>query len=100
VEKTAIVNLRHRKADINCCRPSIFGNPYYIGIDGDREEVLEKYRVYFEKKLTDSVFRGKIQLLRGKKLGCWCRCDPPCNDPKCKPLRCHLEVIVEYLEKI
>lgn len=65
-----------------------FGNPFRIGPDGTREEVIEKYRAWFKMRIkNDSEFRKRIEELRGKTLGCFC-----------KPLACHGDVIVEYLE--
>lgn len=95
-----IVNLHHTKCEVNCGRPSIFSNPFEIGRDGDRNEVCEKFIPYFYNKLRDPDFRAKILALKDKKLGCWCRCLPPCNNSKCKSHRCHVETIVEYLERL
>lgn len=98
VNQTVIVNMRHNKPDVLCDRSSIFGNPYQIGRDGTRDDVCEKFIPYFNKKLTNPEFRAKVLSLKGKRLGCWCRCMPSCNHPKCNSLRCHLETIVNYLE--
>ena len=84
---TVIVNMRHEKCDVRCDRASIFGNPFKIGIDGTRVEVVDKYGRYFAKKIRDQKFKNQVLLLKGKKLGCWCA-----------PDRCHLEWIVAYLE--
>jgi hypothetical protein len=71
-------------------RTGPFGNPFKIGVDGDRVQVIEKYRKWFyEKILTDTDFRDKIHDLKGKVLGCYCY-----------PLPCHGMVIIEYLEGI
>jgi hypothetical protein len=86
---TTIVNLKRDKCEIRIDRKSIFGNPYVIGRDGTREEVIEKYRVWFYKKLKDSSFRDRVLALKDHILGCWC-----------KPDDCHGNVIVEYLEGI
>lgn len=87
-QRTTIVNVKNSRCDIYCGRPSIFSNPYKIGRDGTRNEVIEKYKNFFEKKIRgDETFREKILSLKGKKLGCYCY-----------PLRCHLEVIVKYLD--
>ena len=84
---TTIVNIRNHKCDVYIGRPGPFGNPFQIGRDGDRKQVLAKYRAYFYRRLTDVEFRDKILALKDKVLGCWC-----------KPLLCHGDVIVEYLE--
>lgn len=99
VISTTIVNLRFHKADINCSRGvSVFGNPFIIGRDGTRDDVCDKFVSYFFNKLRDNKFREEVLKLKGYKLGCWCRCYPPCNNPNCKSLRCHLETIVEYID--
>lgn len=64
-----------------------FGNPYILGKDGDRAEVLAMYRAWFNFMLAAGEgFREKIEALRGKVLVC-----------HCKPLACHGDVIAEYL---
>jgi hypothetical protein len=69
-------------------RPSKWGNPYRIGIDGTREQVIEKYKKWLEEKLKeDPTF---LDPLKGKILVCWC----PLNVP------CHADVIDEFLRKV
>jgi hypothetical protein len=84
---TTVVNIKRNKCDVYIGRGSPFGNPFRIGDDGDREQVLAKYRTYFKRRLTDPKFRDNIFSLKDKVLGCWC-----------KPLLCHGDVIVEFLE--
>lgn len=39
-------------------RPSPFCNPYKIGVDGTRDEVIEKYRKYILEKIeSNSAFK-------------------------------------------
>jgi len=84
---TRVVNIRKEKCDVYCGRPSIYGNPFVIGKDGTREQVIEKYREYFKHRIHDDViFCQAIGGLKGKKIGCFC-----------KPLPCHLDVIAEFL---
>jgi hypothetical protein len=69
-------------------RPTIFGNPFVIGPDGDREEVIIKYKEYFlDRMAVDRGFKKAILSLKGLRLGCMC-----------KPKPCHGDVIVEWLE--
>lgn len=87
-----IVNIKKEKCDIYIGRGSVYGNPYLIGRDGTREEVIEKYRVYFKDRIArDSQFKQAVDWLNGKdiKLGCYCR-----------PLECHGDVILDYLEEL
>jgi len=86
--RTTVVNIKHETYGVFIGRPSIFGNPYIIERDGTRKEVVELYRQYFLLKVArDEQFKKRILALKGKKLGCYC-----------KPLPCHGDVIVEYLE--
>jgi len=98
--QTVIVNMRCHKPDVQCDRFSIFGNPFdfqQLGIT--RDEACDRFEEYFYKKLRDVEFRDKVLALKGKKLGCWCRCLPPCDNPKCKTHRCHVETILKYLNE-
>jgi hypothetical protein len=57
-------------------RPSPFGNPFEIGPDGTRLEVIEKYKQWL---LAQPELVARVQReLRGKDLVCWCA-----------PLPCH-----------
>lgn len=68
-------------------RPSILGNPYVVGRDGSRAEVIEKYRAWFQRQLTKRWFIESVRLLCGDKdLACWCA-----------PKACHADVILEWL---
>jgi hypothetical protein len=58
-------------------RPSKWGNPFFIGMDGNRDEVCDKYAQAF-------VLHKDLHELRGKVLGCWCY-----------PERCHGDFLVE-----
>lgn len=89
---TKVVNKKTARSmvgDVFIGRPSLFGNPFEIGKDGTRDEVIAKYETYFlERVARDVFFRKGVELLRGKRLVCFC-----------KPLACHGDVIVEYLSK-
>lgn len=67
---------------------SPFANPYKIGKDGTREEVLTKYHEFMMARLEDSEeLVDKLLALRGKNLGCWCAPEP-----------CHGNVLVELMD--
>jgi len=68
-------------------RPTNYGNPYRMEIDGSREEVVAKYRVWLAEKLEENP--NLLDPLKGKDLACWC----PLNKP------CHADVILEYLKR-
>ena len=63
-------------------RPSIFGNPFVVGVDGSRAEVIEKYRRLLA--LNTSLREQVIKQLKGKDLVCWC-----------SPKPCHGDVLIE-----
>lgn len=87
--KTTVVNKkRNEPYDIYIGRGSKFGNPFRIGIDGSREEVIKEYK----KHLWNMVNSQKITIeevaeLYGKRLGCFC-----------KPKACHGDVLVKAAE--
>ena len=82
--RTRVVHCKRESYDVYIGRPSKWGNPFKIGKDGTREEVIEKYRNYMQ----DSHLLDHIQELKGKTLGCYC-----------KPAACHGDVLVELVEK-
>ncbi len=80
---TKVVNQRREQFDVNIGRPSKWGNPFHIGRDGTRDEVIAKYRKWI---LDQPHLLGALHELKGKRLGCWC-----------KPSKCHGDVLVELL---
>lgn len=67
---TRVVHNKYSEYDVYIGRPSKWGNPYSIGKDGDRTEVIDKYKEYLREHpelITDA--RNE---LKGKTLGCWC----------------------------
>lgn len=84
--KTPLVNIKHNsKYDVYIGRGSPYGNPFRIGIDGTREQVILKYLKYLK---NNPALVNKIKSeLPGKTLGCWC-----------KPELCHGEVIIAFIE--
>lgn len=83
---TKVVNRHAENFDVYIGRGTPYGNPYIIGKDGTREEVIEKYKTYFYKKIRNPRFKRQILELEGKVLGC-----------SCKPRACHGDIIVQYL---
>lgn len=86
--RTRVVNKRTEYFDVYIGRGSSFGNKYIIGKDGTRKECIEKYRIWFYKRLKKPRFKRAVEALRGKRIGC-----------TCKPLACHGDIIVEWLER-
>ena len=58
---------------------SIWHNPFVIGKDGAREEVLAKFEVYLRAR---PELRARLPELKGKRLACWC-----------KPQACHGDIL-------
>lgn len=83
-QKTQVVNLRYDDFDVLIGRPSLWGNPFKIGRDGTREQVIEKYREWIK---TQPILLSQLSSLKGKVLGCFCWPQP-----------CHGDVLVEMVE--
>jgi hypothetical protein len=80
-----VVNRRKESFDIYIGRPSKWGNPFEIGKDGIREEIIEKYRQWI---LAKPELLKQLPELYGKRLGCYC-----------KPKACHGDVLKELAEE-
>ena len=78
-----VVHCKKENCDIYIGRPSKWGNPFSIGKDGTRKEVIEKYKKYI---LNNEKLMNDLYELEGKVLGCWC-----------KPKACHGDVLVELV---
>ncbi len=61
--------------------PSKWANPFRIGRDGSRDEVIRTYWAWLE---TQPQLLASLAELRDKTLGCWC-----------KPEACHGDVLVK-----
>ena len=71
--------------DVYIGRPSVWGNPFEIGRDGTREQVIARYRAWVR---TQPDLMARLPELRGKTLGCWCA-----------PHACHGEILLELAER-
>ena len=80
-KKPAVVHCKKAKYDVYIGRPSKWGNPFVIGRDGTREEVLQKYVHWI---LTQDHLIENVHKLRNKTLGCWC-----------KPHACHGDILTK-----
>ena len=73
-------------ADVYIGRPSKWGNPFVIGKDGTREDVIFKYH-------TSLTYRpdllAALPELAGKRLVCWC-----------KPQACHGDVLARLVNAL
>ena len=77
---TIAVNVKTDDYDILVDRTTIFGNPFKIGKDGTRNEVIDMFEewVYTQP-----------ELLKGKRLGC-----------HCKPKKCHADILAKIANSI
>lgn len=91
--ETKVVNLYKEKYDVYIGRygkgmDGYFGNPFKLKKGEVSGSTLNKYREYFYGRVeSDKEFREKVEGLRGKTLGCFC-----------KPKPCHGDIIKEYLD--
>lgn len=82
--KTKVVHYKRDEYDIYIGRPSKWGNPFFIGRDGSRKEVIEKYREWI---MNQPELLKEIPKLKGKRLGCFC-----------SPKPCHGDVLAELAD--
>ena len=61
-------------------RPTKWGNPFVIGRDGDRDEVIAKYEAWLTSQPS---LMAALSELRGHDLVCWC-----------SPDACHADVLI------
>jgi hypothetical protein len=80
-----VVHCKKAPFDVYVGRPSKWGNPFIIGKDGNREEVIKKYRDWLMKQPS---LLNQLGELKGKVLACWCA-----------PQTCHADVLVELANK-
>lgn len=64
-----VVHCKRSDFDVYIGRPSKWGNPFIIGQDGSRDEVIKKYELWIKKQ---PHLMSSISELKGKVLGCWC----------------------------
>ena len=104
MKKIELVNVRGMEAnaqsvvyiDRACAgwKGSPLGNPFQIGQDGSREEVIEKYRRWLWARMKekgvvyDEIMRLAKRYAEGSRivLGCWCY-----------PQSCHGEVVARAI---
>jgi hypothetical protein len=79
-----VVHCKREKHDVYIGRPSQWGNPFAIGPDGTRADVIAKYEAWLREQ---PGLMASVGELRGKVLGCWCA-----------PQACHGDVLVRLAE--
>ncbi|ANY88896.1 DUF4326 domain-containing protein [Pseudomonas putida] len=92
LELTRVVNRDRGDAyDTYIGRGTIWGNPYQIGADGDRDEVIRKFKYDFDNGLlkVSADFEKHVTAIKGHRLAC-----------HCKPAACHGDIIAAYLNSL
>jgi len=83
---TTVVNVKKYNGDyVYIGRGSKWGNPYHIGKDGTREEVIIKYEKYIRER---PELLADLPGLARQVLGCYC-----------KPKACHGDILVKLLRE-
>lgn len=88
---TTVVNLRSdtfedgNGRDVRIDRKTKWGNKFLIGKDGNRAEVIAKFRAWI---VQQPELMASIGELRGKRLGC-----------HCSPAACHGDVLAELADR-
>ena len=83
---TRVVNAHREPYDVLIARPSKWGNPFQIGRDGNRDQVIKMYEVHVRRR-PDLI--AALPELAGKRLGCYC-----------KPMSCHGDVLVKLVGEL
>ena len=92
-----VVNKYKEPNHIYCGRGSALGNPFPMYNESQRDEVCDKYEVYFNQKVKiekNKPMLAQLQFIQeeAKKgdvnLGCFCA-----------PKRCHCDTIKKYIEE-
>lgn len=69
----SVVHCKRAPFDVYIGRPGKWGNPFTIGKDGTREQVIAKYEAWLK---TQPALLAQLPELKGKTLGCWCSPQP------------------------
>ena len=80
-----VVHCEKDEYDVYIGRPSKWGNPFVVGKDGTRKEVIEKYRAWI---IDQPDLMKALPELEGKVLGCWC-----------KPKTCHGDILADLANR-
>lgn len=82
---TSVVNLKEEHYDVRIDRKTKWGNPFIIGKDGTRDEVIQKFECWI---VEQEHLMSALGELKGKKLGCWC-----------KPGKCHGDILATLADQ-
>lgn len=103
---TTVVHVHHAPFDFYIGRPhvefprgSAYENPFHIGKDGNRKEVLGMFVDWWYHPNQRWLRERALRELKDKIIGCWCK------DPTKAPGRygenhaCHGDVIAEFVNR-
>lgn len=79
-----VVHCKREGYDVLIDRTTKWGNPFVIGIHGNREEVISKYEAHI---MSHPDLIKDLEELKDKVLGCWC-----------KPKDCHGDILAIMIE--
>lgn len=82
-----VVNLKHGKPyDVRIDRKTIWGNPFKIDKNTDRQASISQYLEYLK---TNIKLLRRLYELKDRTLACWC-----------KPLACHGDILAEFADAL
>ncbi len=82
-----VVHCKKEKYTVYIGRPSLLGNPFVIGKDGEREEVIEKFETHARN--SPEIMSEIKKLKEDDVLGCWCF-----------PKFCHGDIIIKIWKEL
>jgi hypothetical protein len=80
-----VVHLKRSPFDVRIDRATKWGNPFHIGKDGSRSDVIRKYAEWI---VQQPALMKALPELKGKRLACWCA-----------PEACHGDVLARLAEE-
>lgn len=83
---TTVVNIRTTDYDVRIDRKTKWGNPFVLGRDGDRWEVIARYRRWLP---TQPKLMAALHELKDQRLGC-----------HCFPLACHGDALADLANSL
>jgi hypothetical protein len=84
-----VIHIRDKQGtnnEVYIGRGSKWGNPFKIGMDGSRQDVIDKYEA---RLIQSTVLMDSLLELEGKTLICYC-----------KPQACHGDVLAKYVKEL
>lgn len=87
---TTVVNIKREPFDVRIDRQTNLGNPFVVGLDGNRRVVIDLHmrlwRTHLESPHVREWALASLRMMKGKRLGC-----------HCKPLACHGDNYVKLI---